>query len=109
MVLRECLPGLGGRSARTDHILSNRGFANVDAELLEFAVNTWRTPARIGFDLLLSGDLGLCVQEIDKQVFRPNKVSPHNFFSVAFFQRGVIYGLQNCSQPRFNAACLDIF
>jgi hypothetical protein len=50
VILQKSSPGLRGGPARTNHILGDRAFGNLDAEFLEFAVDTWSTPAWVGHD-----------------------------------------------------------
>src|SRR5436190_20389155 len=48
VILQKRFPGLRERPAGTDHVLGYRGFANVDAKFLEFAMNARCAPAWIG-------------------------------------------------------------
>jgi hypothetical protein len=48
MIFEEGAPGLGGRPATSNHILRDRGFRDLDAQLEQFAMNSGRAPKRIG-------------------------------------------------------------
>ncbi len=48
VVLQECLPGLRRGPSGTHHVLGDCGFADVDAELQEFAMNAGSIPAWVG-------------------------------------------------------------
>lgn len=47
MIVEKSLPGLRRMPAASDHILTHAGFADLDAELQQFAVNPWSTPKRV--------------------------------------------------------------
>src|SRR5215831_6175098 len=45
MVVQKRSPGLRTRSSRSHHVLGDAGFADLDSEFQQLAVNTWRAPA----------------------------------------------------------------
>lgn len=47
VVFQKCPPSLRGRFPATDPIFTHAGFADLDAEFEEFAVNARRTPERV--------------------------------------------------------------
>jgi hypothetical protein len=47
VVSEECPPGLRRRLAEPDHVLTDAGLADVDAEFLELTVNARRPPQRV--------------------------------------------------------------
>jgi len=47
VILQKGSPALGGRAARTNHVLGDRGFGNLNAQFLEFAMDAGSTPAWI--------------------------------------------------------------
>jgi hypothetical protein len=44
VIVQERSPRLRRRSPMTPHVLSDAGFADVDAEFEQFAMDTWRAP-----------------------------------------------------------------
>jgi len=48
VIPEEGLPGLGGRSTRTNQVLCHGGFTDIDAELEQFAMDARCTPTGIG-------------------------------------------------------------
>ena len=48
VVVQKGPPGLGRRVFAAEHILGDRGLRYLDAELEQFAVNSWRSPKWIG-------------------------------------------------------------
>src|ERR1035441_5635185 len=48
MIAQERLPALGWRPPAPCHVFGDRGLANVDAKLEEFAMNPGSAPERIG-------------------------------------------------------------
>ena len=47
VIIEELPPRLGRWLSVPDHVLGNRGFGNLDAQLHQLAMNTRRTPARV--------------------------------------------------------------
>jgi hypothetical protein len=47
VIVQERSPRLRRRSPMTPHVLSDAGFADVDAEFEQFAMDTWRAPQRV--------------------------------------------------------------
>ena len=54
MIGEECPPSLRRRFRSTNHVLGNRGFTDVDAQLEQFVVNSGSSPKRIGLTHLLN-------------------------------------------------------
>lgn len=48
MIAEEPLPALGRRASPPGHILRHTGLSDLDAELEQFAMNSWRSPEWIG-------------------------------------------------------------
>ena len=48
MIRQEGTPGLGRRGPTAYHVLSDRGFSDLDAELQQLAVDARGTPGRVG-------------------------------------------------------------
>ena len=47
MVLEECSPGLGRRFPATNHVFAHAGFAHIEAQLEQFAMDPRRAPERV--------------------------------------------------------------
>ena len=48
MIAKEGLPALRQWPPSPGHVFCNRGLADVDPKLEQFAVNPWRPPQRVG-------------------------------------------------------------
>ena len=60
MIRQEGTPGLGRRGPTADHVFSDRGFSDLDAELQQLAVDTRGTPGRVGVTHLIGGEACPC-------------------------------------------------